>query len=491
MVGREPGAPVARRRVRAGGCRALVPPLHGARRRGRRQVQARPGGAFADRRPRACARRDLPALRRGDHLLARAGGGQAGEPGSSTATHLRTRWPRSGRRSETTSPQRSPRSAWRPLSASKRRATPRSRASGASAAGRGARTRASDGRGLRRRQLGRAAIPGAHRAPRGLGAGRPAHRRLHGQARICSSCDRAGVEASETPHRSSWSRSPRTSRASCSRTCSTSTWPGRHGPDPALGRGQPALRRGDGVDADRRRLPRRARERRGRPRGATGSPFDPGAARVATRSVERRRAACDRAGGGGGKRLPLRRRRGAFIRRPARAGARVPGIARPQGADRAVPGVVRRRRRLPLPPRAHPRSGLRGRAEADSRRPPRTLRGVARGGGGRPPPGARRSARLSPRAGVPAAARGVAARRQRAGPGCPRRRPARRCRPASAGPRRRAGRGQSARSSCVDPARGGANRVSTRARHRSRRRGRARPRRTGAVRSARPGGPPR
>ena len=32
---------------------------------------------------------------------------------------------------------------------------------------------------------------------------------------------------------------------------------GRHGPDPALGRGKPALRRGDGVDADRRRLPRR------------------------------------------------------------------------------------------------------------------------------------------------------------------------------------------------------------------------------------------
>ncbi len=142
-----------------------------------------------------------------------------------------------------------------------------------------------------------------------------------------------------------------------------------------------------------------------------------------------------------------------------------------------VPGLFRRHRRLPLPACPHPRGGVRGGAEANSRRPARAVRGLAGGGGRRPTPGARGGARLPPRAGVSLPARGPAGGRPRA---C--RRPAgghaaRVSRTARARKGRRARGGQPARPRGGAPA--GrcehATGATRRARHRAARLGRPRP----------------
>ena len=120
------------------------------------------------------------------------------------------------------------------------------------------------------------------------------------------------------------------------------------GADRRGGRGQPALRRGDAVDADRRRPARSgttAAGRRPANLGSAGAADDPGAARRAARPARRRRAGRDRAGRGRRQGLPRgsgrRARAGERCDRPSPTRSR----PRPQGADPARAAEPRRARR--------------------------------------------------------------------------------------------------------------------------------------------------
>ena len=127
------GAAVARRRVRAGGSRALLPSVHRARRCGCRQVEARPGGAGRHRRPRAPARRHLSAVRRGDHVLACSRGRQAGHGDRGRRLRAAGADEDRGDARRTTRPRVSRRSGSQRSSASRRPGTRPRRASGDSA----------------------------------------------------------------------------------------------------------------------------------------------------------------------------------------------------------------------------------------------------------------------------------------------------------------------------------------------------------------------
>ena len=137
-----------------------------------------------------------------------------------------------------------------------------------------------------------------------------------------------------------------------------------------------------------------AREARGPRRPAAD---DPGAAAGAPRHARRARAERDRAWRRGGQGVPPRR--GDRARAGGAAGGRAgpAALARAQGARATRSHPDRRRRRLPLPPPADPRHGLRGAAEGHSRRAPRALRRLA--GRARRAARAGRDRRLPPRAG--------------------------------------------------------------------------------------------
>ena len=253
--------------------------------------------------------------------------------------------------------------------------------------------------------------------------------------------DRLGVsqDCSSRPPRSSRSSSSSTTSTGASRRSSTSSSTSR-----SSRRGAPILllclarpelpsaaRRGrstldgssrsaaDDVDrADRRAASGRRAARR-------GSRAPPAATRcssrrwsrsptrtTATSSCRRRSRRCSRRGSTSSSaperaRARARRRRGRGLPPRRGPGARADGarvtprlaalvrkeLVRP---DRAA---ARRRGRLPLPPPADPRRGLRRAAEGGARRPPRALRRLARGArrGARR---ARRDRRLPPRAGL-------------------------------------------------------------------------------------------
>ena len=218
----------------------------------------RPVEAERGRPPRA-----LPVLRRGHHLLAAASRPSARPPGSSDDDSRRTRW-RSSRRSlgdggDESRPSASPPRSASPTSRSRRgdllgRPASCSRRSPATTPAR---------RPLRRHPLGRADVPRPDRAParrRSQDAPRPP-----ALPRAATSCSRSGRTGP----------SARARRASCSSRSPTRTASAIvenllgdagvaqevDGADRRGGRGQPALRRADALDARRRR----AAAARGRP----------------------------------------------------------------------------------------------------------------------------------------------------------------------------------------------------------------------------------
>jgi AAA ATPase domain len=166
-------------------------------------------------------------------------------------------------------------------------------------------------------------------------------------------------------------------------------------------RGEPAVRRGDDWDADRRRTPRPRGRRVARCRRAVrrhGAAVDPGAAGRSARPPLAGRAR--RARGRGRDRSGRLRQRGPRVAARGRARARPvgPDEARAQGADPADPHHAPGRGCLPLPAPADPRRGVRRGREVAARRAARAVRGLAgargrgsrerRGGDRRVPPGA-------------------------------------------------------------------------------------------------------
>ena len=180
-------------------------------------------------------------------------------------------------------------------------------------------------------------------------------------------------------------------------------------------RGQPAVRRGDAPQADRRAAARtRQRPLVGarRPLGGRGPRHDQRVALGAARSAGARGARGDPAG--------LGRRQGLLVGRGDRAvtGGRptarrlAPADAPAQGARAPRSVGVRGGGRVPVQPHPGPRRGVRFDAEAVAGGPASALRGLARTQGGRPDRRVRGDRRLPPRTRVPVRGRARAGRRR-------------------------------------------------------------------------------
>ena len=228
--------------------------------------------------------------------------------------------------------------------------------------------------------------------------------------------------------------------------------PGRRpGADHRRGRGQPAVRRGDAPQADRRATARtRQRPLVGARRslGGRGARHDQRAARGAARSAGARGARGDPAG--------LGRRQGLLVGRGDRAvtGGRpparrlAPADAPAQGARAPRSVRVRGGGRVPVQPHPGPRRGLRFDAEAVARGSAPTLRRLARTQGGRPDRRVRGDRRLPPRTRVPVRGRARTGRRRGAS-ASPRRPPNGSPRPGAA--RSRTGTSRRPRTCCPAP----------------------------------------
>ena len=188
----------------------------------------------------------------------------------------------------------------------------------------------------------------------------------------------------------------------------------RPGADHRGGRGQPAVRRGDAPQADRRAAARtRQRPLVGarRPLGGRGARDDQRVARGAARSAGARGARGDPAG--------LGRRQGLLVGRGDRAvtGGRpsarrlAPPDAPAQGARAPRSVGVRGGGRLPVQPHPGPRRGVRFDAEAVAGGSASALRRLARTQGGRPDRRVRGDRRLPPRTRVPVRGRARTRRR--------------------------------------------------------------------------------
>ena len=160
-------------RVRTRGSGPHLPPLHRPRPRRRRQVAPALGGNGRDRRARARPLRQLPPVRRGNHLPSDRGDRRPGVRGGG-----RARRDRSGGRRRGCRGRRRARHLDRRPGRLRRHA--RGGVLGRAPAVRVARAGAAARRRLRRHQLGRADAPRPDRARRRLGARRAAARRLHG-----------------------------------------------------------------------------------------------------------------------------------------------------------------------------------------------------------------------------------------------------------------------------------------------------------------------
>ena len=267
----------------------------------------------------------MPVLRRGHHALPDRRGGPSGRGDRSTPTSRRSRDPSStpsGRRARRRARGRARR---RPVRLGRARRH-RGRLLGRAEAARAPRPRAPGRRRVRRHPLGRADLPRPDRAPRRLDARSGAPAAVHRAARAAGSPPGVGWRQDE--------RDVDPARAAAVDEASTLV-------DNLLGRadipqaardrilerrrGQPAVRRGDARDADRRRAAsiggRRVASGRG-PRGRDGAAHDPSAPRRAIRSARRRGARRDRAWCRRGQGVPLRRGRD------------------PQPTDRPAPGSV-------------------------------------------------------------------------------------------------------------------------------------------------------
>ena len=223
---------------------------------------------------------------------------------------------------------------------------------------------------LRGHPLGRADVPRPGRVPgRASSATRPS----------CSSASRGpssrrnGLPGSRAACSSS-SRSPRARRRRCSTGSASST------PTPGGGSARPPR----ATRSSSSRCSRRSRGARG---GLAVPPTIQALLAARLDQLEPgERAVIERAAIVGREFIARRGRRPRPGGAAAQVGARLLALDA-EGPDPARRGRARPRRRLPLPPHPDPRRGLRGDAEGAARRAARALRRLARGRG---PSGARR-----------------------------------------------------------------------------------------------------
>ena len=344
----------------------------GDRGRRRRDRQVTAGGGGCGVRGRDGRARPLPPLRRGDHLLARRRGAETARPHAcrrdgGEGDPLAARPERCG-----------------DVGGGDRLGLPEDAGTGRVGAAAGGR--------VRRHPVGRGDLPRPHRARRAALLGRVDPAALHGTARAHRAAgDVAGDAQARAPARRRRARAhPR-------------GHPRRPAGEDLSRRGrQPALRRGDGRDG------RRGRGRGRRPSDAAR------AARRPARPARAGRATHPRVRRDRGRDLPPGCHPGTRARRDA--GHPAPRRARPQGADPAGQTADRGRGRLPLPPPADPRRGVRGAPQVGPRGSP-SAPGRLAGGARDRARGARRDPRLPPGAGTGVSRRARFARRPRAG-GC-------------------------------------------------------------------------